>query len=158
MLALSFRSRTLGSSTRPFNRIGSASGGPKNRFGAYPSVEITPRTYLAKTGYRVTASMLFRKERLGDLGAKVTRQRDLALEEARSKFPEPLANYDQGALSAPDLNDFLVTPQGIKFYYRFGLPHVIALATPREEYLFSWKEMRPFLDEKGPLGHYAKTP
>jgi hypothetical protein len=54
------------------------------------------------------------------------------------------------------LNNFIVTPNGITFYYDFGFPHVAKALEPDNSFPVTNEELQPFLKKNGLLSSRIK--
>ena len=55
-----------------------------------------------------------------------------------------------------NLDDFSINDTGITFHYNYGFAHAFQALQPDGEYLFSFKEMTPYIKKAGAFGQFAK--
>ncbi|MEZ4535446.1 MAG: hypothetical protein R3D26_10660 [Cyanobacteriota/Melainabacteria group bacterium] len=131
-------------------------------FGAYPEAYFKTIRLSLKTGAKMPAAGIFKKERLGDLvklvdtamqnKIKLKLKEDVPAEDA-SMFKEQLNNAH---FTMKAIDSFCVGGDGITFYYEFGFPHISRCYEPEGFFFFPYSQLQGYLRADGPLGHYVK--
>lgn len=118
--------------------------------GAYPDTQTTFLSVDIRTGKKLDASVFLKSKR-----AALVKLLERRVERAKRKVKRDFSDIDLSGLShmtSKNLNDFIVTEQGLVFVIAFGIPHVIRVATPESEYPMTKAELQGFLDPHGALG------
>jgi hypothetical protein len=119
--------------------------------GAYPSTQTAHVAIALSTGERLRARTAFSARTLPELTATLKRRAHAAWKTSAKKHPEVFQGRDEPVFGAEQLDNFIIHPDGITFFFDFGLPHAMELATPMSEFDFTNAEIRRFVDPKGPL-------
>ncbi|MBX7060457.1 MAG: hypothetical protein K1X52_02260 [Pyrinomonadaceae bacterium] len=102
------------------------------------------------------SSVFIDSEKLAELVNK-RMQKAIAEEVARWKTDPDLKDLDEKELlgvkvfQEANLDNFSLNTEGVTFRYEFGFPHAILGAEPDSEFLFTWAEMKPFINPRGLL-------
>lgn len=134
---------------------------------AYPDDQEKHLLINLKNGRLVGAAEAFRPDKLTALATAVDRKlqqelRQLTSENARDKKSgaeerESLKQaYEDLKFETSHLDDFSVGPKGITFRFDAGFPHVIQAREPSGRYLFTYSELKPYINPNGPLGHFVR--
>lgn len=127
--------------------------------GAHPSSSSKSLAVDLRTGKAIMAKDLFKPTSLPALAARVDKALQAAVMKIRRErgemddFIEEKLNVHFGV---DGLNSFRLDEQGVTFLHEFGFPHAYLAVEPEEEYFFSYKELKPFIDEKGLLAAFTK--
>lgn len=82
------------------------------------------------------------------------------MRKARREWGEDhLENFDKRLnvhFTVENLSSFKLDERGVTFLHDFEFPHAFLAAEPEEEYFFSYKELKPFIDEKGLLAPFVR--
>jgi hypothetical protein len=124
--------------------------------GAYPSqtihylnFDLNSGDLLAKEDFLAANQIKpFQKE----LGKFVTRRIQERSKEVASDFgdtPKAFVKTITEATDADYLKRFQITTKGVNFYVEYGLPHVMKALEPENDYLFLYKNLKPFLNKTG---------
>lgn len=127
--------------------------------GAHPSSSSESLSVDLRTGKAITAKDLFKPSSLPALAARVDRAFQAAVKKTRQEWGEELERFDERLnvhFGVDDLDSFKLDERGVTFLYDFEFPHVALALEPQEEYFFSYKELKPFIDEKGLLTPFTK--
>ena len=54
------------------------------------------------------------------------------------------------------IDDFSVADKGVTFYHDYGFPHIALALQPAGEFVFTWKQLRPFIRSGGLLAGLAR--
>jgi hypothetical protein len=119
--------------------------------GAYPSTQTAHVSVVLSTGERLRARIAFSERTLPELTATLKRKAHAAWKTAAKEHAEVFQGREEPEFGAEHLDNFIVHPGGITFFFNFGLPHAMELATPTSEFPFTNAEIRRFVDPKGPL-------
>jgi hypothetical protein len=126
--------------------------------GAYPSLQTAHVRIDLATLERIRASAAFSTRTLPEL-TNLVRRRVLAAWKASAKnHPEIFSTREAPEFRPEHLENFSVHADGVTFFFDFGLPHAVALATPESEYPFTRAEIRRFVEPRGPLRWLADAP
>jgi hypothetical protein len=123
--------------------------------GAYPSTQTAHVAVVLSTGERLRARSAFSARTLPELTATLKQKAHAAWKTSAKEHPEVFQGRDEPVFGAEHLDNFIVHPDGITFFFDFGLPHAMELATPTSEFDFTNAEIRRFVDPKGPLRFLA---
>ena len=123
--------------------------------GAYPSTQTAHIAVVISTGERLRARSAFSARTLPELTATLKRKAHTAWKTSASEHPEVFQGRDEPVFGPEHIDNFIVHPEGITFFFDFGLPHAMELATPTSEFDFTSAEIRRFVDPKGPLRFLA---
>ena len=125
--------------------------------GAYPSTQTSHVAVVLATGERLRARGAFSESSLGELTTRMNRKVLASWKIAEKGYPEVFQGRKLPRFGPEQLENFMVHPEGVTFFFDFGLPHAIEVATPASEFDWSRDEIRRFLDPKGPLGFLAEV-
>jgi len=130
-------------------------------WGAYPAMGVQVFNFKA-SGERLRARDVFLASATEPVLAMLRRRQQTAIDEARVGLSATELREFEGLLQRPDgsprrfaaseLDQFVVEPFGLRFYYDFGFPHAVEALTPSSEYFVSYRELGPHLDPSGALG------
>jgi hypothetical protein len=120
--------------------------------GAYPDWHTRHVALDLAKGAKLGASE-FVAEKHEALAKLVNQKLERAL---RGVNPNILWNDEVRAFKPVNLDDFMVTREGVVFLYDFHVAHVARGQTPLREYLLSWPTVRPFINPKGALGRVRR--
>jgi hypothetical protein len=123
--------------------------------GAYPSTQTAHVAVVLSTGERLRARSAFSAQTLPELTATLKHRAHTAWKASAKEHAEVFQGRDEPAFGAGHLDNFIVHPNGITFFFDFALPHAMELATPASEFDFTNSEIRRFVDAKGPLRFLA---
>ena len=127
--------------------------------GAHPSSSSESLAVDLRTGKAITAKDLFKPASLPTLAARVDKALQAAVKKTRSEWGEKLVDHEEKLnvhFRVDNLDSFKLDERGVTFLYEFGFPHAFLAAEPEEEYFLSYKELKPFIDEKGLLAPFTK--
>ncbi len=130
---------------------------------AYPD-GVTKRVIVdLKTGKRVTTNDLFTN--VPGLLSLVKKAMDKEIAQAvvdikkdpenNEQDPEELFK-DSAQYNPLKLDDFSVAGNGVTFYYDYGFPHVIQALQPAGEFMFTWKQLKPYIKAGGLLSRLGR--
>jgi hypothetical protein len=119
--------------------------------GAYPSTQTAHVSVVLSTGERLRARTAFSARTLPELTATLKRKAHTAWRTAAREHAEVFQSREEPELGVEHLDNFIVHPEGITFFFDFGLPHAMELATPTSEFPLTNAEIRRFVDPEGPL-------
>ena len=131
--------------------------------GAYPSGYTTHKVVDLKTGRRVQPSDVFKD--LPGLLKQLRKAKDKEVAQAiidikkdpENAEPHPEALFKEHAKYNPlKLNDFSVGEKGVIFFYDYGFPHVIEALQPPGEFVFTWKQLKPYIKTGSLLSRIAR--
>jgi hypothetical protein len=127
--------------------------------GAYPSSSSQSLAVDLRTGKAITPKDLFKPASLPALAVRVDKALQAAVKKARHEWGEDLEGFEEALnvrFTVASLSAFKLDERGVTFLYDFGFPHAALAAEPEEEYFLSYKELKPFIDEKGLLAPFTK--
>lgn len=135
--------------------------------GAYPDDHEKHFLINLKDGSVVKVSQAFAPDKLHALAAAVDRKlqnelRETLAENAKDKHVDAQDResmkeaYENLKFEVSHLDDFSLSRKGITFRYDAGFPHVIKAWAPAGRYLFTFAELKPFINSDGPLGHFVR--
>ena len=128
--------------------------------GAHPSSSSESLAVDLRTGKAITAKDLFKPASLPALAARVDKALQAAVRKTRREWGEEhLENFEKRLnvhFGVDGLDSFKLDERGVTFLYDFEFPHAFLAAEPEEEYFLSYKELKPFIDEKGLLAPFTK--
>ncbi len=128
--------------------------------GAHPSSSSESLAVDLRTGKAITAKDLFKPASLSALAARVDKALQAAVKKSRQEWGEEhLEDFEKRLnvhFTVENLSSFKLDERGVTFLYEFGFPHAFLAAEPEEEYFLSYKELKPFIDEKGLLAPFTK--
>lgn len=119
--------------------------------GAYPSTQTAHVTIDLETGSRLRATDVFSSRTLPELTRAMNAKVLAAWRSASKEHAEVFRGREAPRFASEHLDAFIVRPDGITFFFDFGLPHALELAMPASEFAWSKREIARFLDPKGPL-------
>lgn len=124
--------------------------------GAYPSTSSRTLVVDPRTGNRVTPSQAFTN--LPALAAMCKKAQEKEIKTALSGKGEDVPDKDlfkETDFKVKDLSEFLVQDTGVTFLYDYGFPHVVLALQPDGRYVFTWKEIKPFINRRGLLHQFV---
>ncbi len=135
--------------------------------GAYPDDHEKHFLINLKDGNLVKASDAFAPDKLASLAAAVDHKlqqelRLLASEMAQDKDASQEEResikqaYENLRFEIANLDEFSVSRKGITFRYDAGFPHVIQALEPTGRYIFTFAELKPYINPNGPLGQFVR--
>jgi hypothetical protein len=134
---------------------------------AYPDGQSKHFLINLKDGRIVKASDAFLADKFEVLAAlvdqKLQAEQRKTLAEAKetagleaTAFQGIVETLEQLKFGTENLEDFSVSAKGITFLYDAGLPHAIVAFEPEGRYFFSYSELTPYLNRRGPLGQFVR--
>ena len=134
--------------------------------GAYPDSQSKHMAISLSTGNLLKAADVFHADKLDELATLVNKKlqaevAELIGEAKRDAYQDEdgkqniIDALEQQKFEVQHLDDFSVGLTGVTFLYDAGFPHVIQALQPDGQYLFTYKELKPFIRSDGPLGHLA---
>jgi len=115
-----------------------------------------------KTGRRLAASDLFKKDQLPALAAKLDVTLQGEIEEIRRKWSEETGLdwsqagvEDDWSFQVKDLDNFSLDGHGVTFSMEFGLPSLKKDLEPSGRYILSFEDLSPYIDWDGPLSRFS---
>jgi len=129
--------------------------------GAHPNESSKSVVVDLRTGKPLLAADLFKKASLPALAARVNKSLKAAVAASLKEWGSEIEGMDKdddlknARFRVENLDTYRIDGRGITFLYEFDFPHVILAAEPSEEYFLSFKELKPFIDEKGLLAPLA---
>jgi len=128
---------------------------------AYPSGYSKTVVVDLKTGNRLTPPDVFTD--LAGLAAmcKKAQKDEIKTSLAQIKKDEPDAEDPESLFKEADfkienLKEFTVSDQGVAFLYDYGFPHVLEGLQPEGRYLFTWRQLKPFIKSGGLLHQFVR--
>jgi hypothetical protein len=111
-----------------------------------------------KKGEPATAESVFTD--LRGLAALVRTYQIKEIEQAKKDIPKMEGYgdfdgarwFDVSSITAEDLQEFSVGPDGVTFTYDYGFPRIMVPAQPGGVFLITWRELKPFIRRGGLLG------
>lgn len=130
--------------------------------GAYPSTFRKDVVVNLKTGTVVKPADVF--SNLDDLAAILKEQQIAEIEAAKKEIKADSENTDIDAdelfggkdFTAENIDEFLVSDEGVTFKYDYGFPHVIQALSPNGEYKMTWTQLKPFLIKGSVFSTFVK--
>ncbi|OUD12346.1 hypothetical protein [Thioflexithrix psekupsensis] len=126
--------------------------------GAYPSQHIEYLNFDLSDGRLLTKEDFLAANQIKpfqkELGKFVTRRIKERAKEVASDFgdtPKAFISTVNEAIDPDYLKRFQITTKGVIFYVDYGLPHALKALEPENDYLFLYKNLKPFLDSEGVL-------
>jgi hypothetical protein len=119
--------------------------------GAYPSTQTAHVTLDLASGRRLRATDAFTSSALPELTRTMNGKVLAAWRRASKEHAEVYQNREAPRFALEHLDNVIVRPEGITFFFDYGLPHAIELAMPASEFAFSKGEIARFIDAEGPL-------
>jgi len=129
--------------------------------GAHPSESSKSLVVDLRTGKPLRAADLFKRASLPVLAARVNKSLRAAVAASLNEWGSEIEGMDKdddlknAHFKVENLDTYRIDDRGITFLYEFDFPHVILAAEPSEEYFLSFKELKPYIDEKGLLAPLA---
>ena len=115
-----------------------------------------------KTGRRLAASDLFKKDMLPELAAKLDVSLQAEIEEIRRKWSEETGlNWSEAgeehdwSFQVKDLDSFSLDGRGVTFSMEFGLPSLKKDLEPSGHYFLSHEDLAPYMERDGPLSRFS---
>lgn len=117
--------------------------------GAYPDMFYSDVNLSLNSGKRILITDIIKRSETKKLAAMLDkivqkRIRDKVKEEQIGE-EDALQFFEGDKFSEESLANFAFTDNGIKFYYDYGLPHVIQALSPDEDILMTWKEIEDYV-------------
>lgn len=132
-----------------------------NGSGAYPSGVTKVIVVNLRTGSKVKAIDVFTN--LPGLTALVRKAQKKEIADAiisiRKNDPQetdPKSLFKGKTITAKSLEGFSVNAGGITFNYDYGFPHVIQALEPDGTFMFTWRQLRPYIKAGGLLTRLAR--
>ncbi len=130
--------------------------------GAYPSTYSKSVVIDTKLGTKITPQAVFTN--IPGLVAKVSKMQKTEMKKANEDYKKDpdSADFDASTYftsakyTSKDLDDFSISDEGITLRYNYDFPHVALALQPLGEYLFTWKELKPFIKKGSVFGQFAK--
>jgi hypothetical protein len=119
--------------------------------GAYPSTQTAHVTVDIATGARLRAADVFSSRTLPELSAAMNTKVLASWRRASKEHAEVHRGRETPRFASEHLDGFIVHADGITFFFDYGLPHAVELATPTSEFPWSKRDIARFIDPKGPL-------
>ena len=119
--------------------------------GAYPSTQTAHVTIDLETGSRLRATDVFSSRTLPELTRVMNAKVLAAWRSASKEHAEVYRGREAPRFASEHLDAFIVRPDGITFFFDYGLPHALELAMPVSEFPWSKRDIGRFVDKKGPL-------
>jgi hypothetical protein len=125
--------------------------------GAHPNESSQSLVVDLRTGKPLRAADLFKKASLPALAVRVNKSLRAAVAAALKEWGSEIEGMEKdddlknARFKVENLDTYRIDDRGITFLYEFDFPHVILAAEPSEEYFLSFKELKPYIDEKGLL-------
>jgi len=130
--------------------------------GAYPSGTTKHVVVDLRSGVRVRPADVF--SNLSGLLAMVRKAKDREVAQAiveikkdpETKDIDPADQFKESSKYNPlKLDEFSVADDGVTFHYDYGFPHVIQALQPSGEFMFTWKQLKPYIKAGGLLTRIA---
>jgi hypothetical protein len=119
--------------------------------GAYPSTQTAHVTIDLETGSRLRATDVFSSAALPELTRAMSAKVLAAWRHASKEHAEVYRGREAPRFASEHLDAFIVRPDGITFFFDYGLPHALELAMPASEFPWSKRDIARFIDPTGPL-------
>ncbi len=119
--------------------------------GPYPSSFMRYRSVNLATGEVLHAHHLFKTEALGTIALQLDKQLQAAIKVKVAELDRPdYKDVDPKIFSGyrfriKHLNDFTLTPDGVIFHYEFGFSHAILALEPKNDFLMTYDQLKPYL-------------
>ena len=130
-----------------------------DRLGAYPSSSTTHHSFNLQTGFELKAEEIFKSAKLDELTKKINEQLQSYIEVAKPEAEKQdwQLNPDdfKHEFSKKHINNFILTTEGVTFFYNFDFPHAVKAAEPKSDIAFSYEELADFFSEEGLLHAFA---
>ncbi|HQU85745.1 MAG TPA: hypothetical protein PKY59_21595 [Pyrinomonadaceae bacterium] len=130
--------------------------------GAYPSFNTESVVVNTKTGNAVKAADVFTNlQGLAKLVKKDQKEEIKAsIEEIKKdkdfNEPNPETLFESTDFTVENLEGFSVDANGVTFQYSYGFPHVIQALEPSGAFVFTWKQLKPYIKPTGLFGQFVK--
>jgi hypothetical protein len=137
----------------------------QNGMAAYPDSQSRTISIDLRTGSVIKARDVFVVAKLTELARLVDAklQKDIAEVILAAKADRQLTEassiveaLEEVKFEVKDLDDFSINKDGVTFLYEVGFPHVHRAFEPGGHYLFSYSELKTFINPNGPLGQFVK--
>jgi hypothetical protein len=120
-----------------------------------------------KDGRIIKAADAFLVDKFGVLAVLVDQKlqaelKDIITEARRtsnfeaSEVQSIVEGLEQMKFTPENLENFSVSAKGVTFLYDAGLPHALQAFQPEGEYFFSYSDLAPYLNRRGPLGQFVR--
>jgi hypothetical protein len=134
---------------------------------AYPDEHTKHFLINLKTGRVIKASDVFVHDKLPELAALVDEKLQAELKEIAEhggkaaglddvESKSIIEGFDEFKFDLENLDEFSVNDKGITFLYDAGLPHAVKAFEPVGKYLFSYSQLKPYLNTAGPLARFIR--
>ena len=133
-----------------------------NGSGAYPSGSTKHIVVNLKNGNPVKAKDVFIKipelARLADKSLQARIKKEIAeMKKDSAEDAQTMSEELNGkTFTAENLEFFSVSDQGVTFYYDYGLPHVIQALEPDNAFLFTFRQLKPYISPNGLLAKFVR--
>ena len=87
--------------------------------------------------------------------AEVTKAIKEISEDPESKDVDTNQIFEGTNFTVKNLDEFEVNDSGMTFIYDYGFPHVIQALQPDGRFTYTWKELKPYIQSRGQLGHFG---
>ncbi len=64
--------------------------------------------------------------------------------------------FNNRRFSERDIDHFDVSDTGVTFHYDYGFPHVALAYEPDGEFMFTWKQLKPYIKRDGLLAQFVR--
>lgn len=127
---------------------------------AYPDTHTRHFAINLKNGELIKATDAFNSSSLEQLAALVDEKLQSEIQQIIRDNAAERENVESMAkelkIDASKLNDFSISDKGITFLYDAGFPHVVKALEPVGEYLFTFSELKSFINPDGPLKIFVR--
>ncbi len=126
--------------------------------GAYPDRSERKIVVDTKKGVRVRPVNIFiNLNKLASildvqLQAEISKAKTIEIE---NEGIEDTTLFEGKKFTAADLGEFIVTADGVTFYYDYGFPHAIQALEPEGKFLLSWEQLKPYARPAGLLQRFV---
>lgn len=123
--------------------------------GAYPDVAIKHLVINLKAGTLLGAQDIFQAAMLQALADEVNKALQAAIAEKAAEEQEDI-EMDEYTFQVKHLDNFSVNQKGVTFFYDFGFPHAMKALEPKDDYSFSYQELKTYIQPNGLLGIFIQ--
>ena len=127
--------------------------------GAYPSTEFKAVNVDLLTGNTITPTRAFTN--LSGLAKMAERIRKAnvarSLREASDEDKETIRGQLHGEFTTKNLDQFRVGDSGVTFVYDYDFIHAVKSLEPEGKLRFTWRQMKPFINQKGSLARFLSS-
>lgn len=128
--------------------------------GAYPSGATKHVVISLKTGKRLRARDLFTQVGMSQIAAlldrKLQSEMKQAIAEAEKQGEDIRAPLEAKRFEVKDLSHFSINDRGVTFFYDFEFPHVIQALEPKDRYLLTYAQLKPYIPVQSPLRVFVR--